>query len=125
MNLTLKGEGKMMIKKAAFILGIITIIAIIAVYSLLPYIYPQEVTPPLPDRVSIPEVPFAYEVEEKVFIDVKEASGGMAYEQSTGNIEYDDDAYFLLFVPRGIYLGDVFSMEYEGQDEVVRMRITD
>ena len=112
-------------KRAAFILGIIAVIAVIAVYSLLPYMYPQEVTPSFPDRNRITGVPFAYEIEETVFIDVEEASDGKAYKQSTGNIEYDDDAYWLLFIPRGIYMGELFSMEYEGEDEVVRMRITD
>ena len=125
MNLTSRGKVKMMNKRAAFILGIIAIIAVIAVYSMLPYMYPEELPPPLPDMTSIPGVPFAYEVEEKVFIDVGEAADGKAYEQSNSNIEYDDDAYWLVLIPSGMYMGDSFSTEYKDEDEVVKMRITD
>lgn len=114
----------MIMKRAVLMLGIVAIAIVVAVYSLLPYMYPEELPPPLPDRNRITGVPFAYEIEERVFIDVEEAADGNANKQSTGNIEYDNEAYWLLFIPRGIYMGDLFSTEYEDEDEVVRMRIT-
>ncbi len=111
--------------RSAVIVSVVAIIAALAIYTLIPYIFtvPPPPSGPIPKRIT--GVPFSYNIEDKVFVNVTEAAEGNAYKQSTGNIEYDKGGYMLLFVPTGIYMGEPFSTEYLDENDALRMHITD
>jgi hypothetical protein len=111
--------------KAALLIGVLVVAAALAVYALLPYLFPEPLPPALPTPRRISGVPFAYEIEDKVFVDVEEAAGGNAKKQPMGNIEYDEGGYQLLFIPTGLYMGVPFATEYRDDKDTLRMHITD
>ncbi len=111
--------------KSALLIGVLAIIVVIAVYSLLPYIFTVPPPPQEPAPRRITGVPFSYKIDDGVFVNTTEAANGNAYKQPTSNIEYDKGGYRLLFVPTGIYMGEPFSTEYVDQNDALRMHITD
>ncbi len=111
--------------KAIIVVCVIVAIAAIALYSVLTLQPPEEPAPIEPTPRQIAGVPYAYDVDDKVFVDVGEAADGNAEKQTSGSIEYDYDGYWMLFVPTGIFVGEPFGTQYHDEAEELRMHITD
>jgi hypothetical protein len=106
-------------------IGILAIVAALAASAIFIYLSMRAPAQPPPRGQPIPGVPYAYRTAEGVFINVTEAAEGDAEEHTNSNIEYEKGPYWLLFVPAGIFNGNIFHTSYVDGNQKLRMQIND
>ena len=106
----------------ALVAMIIAVAAALAYFSFMPQM--QEPASVFDQQVS--GAPFAFtDGTGRVFIDTNKAAGGHAERDYYGLIRYKESNYWLLFVPEGIYNGEVFYSSHEDDDGNVIIAFND